>query len=189
MYDFTDIEEVDYDRTIELSPSHPTQADESEREWSRMSDLFMTAGYREGITAGKESALQSGFDTGFAEVGAPIGRHVGNLRGLAAGVLAFLNSSSHHCSQLCESTQLHDEIRSIAERLSCIQFVNIEPPDTEALTHALEHREGEGDLQVQTDLQTARKDLPELVKLKESLEVVYKKLDLYIVFDVPSCLT
>jgi hypothetical protein len=37
-------------------------------------------GYREGITAGKESALQEGFDTGFASVGAPLGRDIGFIR-------------------------------------------------------------------------------------------------------------
>ena len=44
-------------------------------------------GYREGITAGKLSTLQTGFDTGFNEVGALLGRHVGLLRGQIAALL------------------------------------------------------------------------------------------------------
>ncbi|KAI0766395.1 hypothetical protein BD413DRAFT_605884 [Trametes elegans] len=36
-------------------------------EWTKISSEFTNAGYREGITAGKESALQQGFDEGFAQ--------------------------------------------------------------------------------------------------------------------------
>ncbi|KAK0189685.1 hypothetical protein F5146DRAFT_1139093 [Armillaria mellea] len=42
-----------------------------EAEWNKMSSEFINTGYREGITAGKEAALQEGFDAGFAQVGSP----------------------------------------------------------------------------------------------------------------------
>ncbi|GAW04126.1 protein [Lentinula edodes] len=58
-----------------------------------MSSEFTTTGYREGITAGKESALQEGFDTGFATIGTPIGREVGMLRGMVSALLASINGS------------------------------------------------------------------------------------------------
>ncbi|KAJ7058045.1 hypothetical protein C8F01DRAFT_1149291 [Mycena amicta] len=44
-----------------------TPESSSHIEWSKISSEFTNAGYREGITAGKESALQEGFDAGFAQ--------------------------------------------------------------------------------------------------------------------------
>lgn len=52
---------------------------------------LLQAGYREGITAGKEEALQEGFDAGFAEFGAPVGKEIGVLRGMSAALLVFLD--------------------------------------------------------------------------------------------------
>ena len=51
----------------------------------------LQTGYREGITAGKLSTLQSGFDQGFNEVGAPIGRIVGQLRGQVSALVTIIN--------------------------------------------------------------------------------------------------
>ncbi|KAG1765907.1 hypothetical protein EDD22DRAFT_978608 [Suillus occidentalis] len=39
-----------------------------EADWAKLSNEFTNSGYREGIIAGKESALQEGFDAGFAHV-------------------------------------------------------------------------------------------------------------------------
>ncbi|KAH9162714.1 hypothetical protein EDB89DRAFT_2024320 [Lactarius sanguifluus] len=44
-------------------------------------------GYRDGISSGKEVALQEGFDAAFACSGAPRGRELGVLRGLATAHL------------------------------------------------------------------------------------------------------
>ena len=96
------------------------------------------AGYREGITAGKEGALQEGFDAGFASVGAPLGRDLGILRGLAAALLAFLSRSSPPASS---SNALVEEVRGLASALSNVRLSDIAPPDLEALAHAREHLE------------------------------------------------
>ncbi|KAI5117725.1 hypothetical protein M0805_006210 [Coniferiporia weirii] len=192
MYDFTDSGDADKDDALGESLDQPGHSAESEREWSRMSDQFVNAGYREGITAGKESALQGGFDGGFAEVGAPIGRHIGTLRGLAAGVLAFLNSSNHNSPQTPETNPLLEEVRTISDGLGRLRFADLEPPDTEALAHALEHPGQGGDAvsRMQADASTGQKALPELEQLKEDLVNVLKKLELDVVLDAtPSCMT
>ncbi|KAH8112035.1 hypothetical protein DFH11DRAFT_532854 [Phellopilus nigrolimitatus] len=194
MYDFMDNEDDGLDGIAEFTQPIQSEGEEiASREWSRMSDQFTSAGYREGITAGKESALQGGFDRGFADVGAPVGRHVGNLRGLAAGLLSFLDSSRHQCSQACETgaLPLHDDLRSIVERLSRIHFADLEPPDTEALEHALEHSKndnGDPRVQVNVDTKADRSGLSELTHLRENLAEIVKRLGLDVVFDVPTCL-
>lgn len=54
--------------------------------WKRLTGGCVQAGYREGVTAGKTSALQEGFDAGFAESGVPLGRQVGHARGVATAL-------------------------------------------------------------------------------------------------------
>lgn len=99
----------------------------------------LQSGYREGIVAGKESALQAGFDDGFADIGAPLGRHLGMLRGLATGLRTFLDSPRHSHSAACEGTKLHGEIVRICEMLSLTQLSDIAPVDLEAFEHAKAH--------------------------------------------------
>lgn len=93
-------------------------------------------GYREGITAGKESALQEGFDTGFASVGAPLGREIGSLRGMASALVAFLNSSV--CDHV-EKDAFLVEARAIAAGLAGVRFTDVVPRDLEAEEHARQH--------------------------------------------------
>ncbi|KAG8925007.1 hypothetical protein FRC02_010050 [Tulasnella sp. 418] len=71
-----------------------TSKTHEEREWTRISETFHNDGYREGITTGKESALQQGFDDGFNDIGVPIGKEIGILRGIVTGLLHFVNSPS-----------------------------------------------------------------------------------------------
>ncbi|KAG5999876.1 hypothetical protein E4U21_006167, partial [Claviceps maximensis] len=67
------------------APASPDQTDV--RDHSHPSDIprlqteHATAGYREGITAAKESSIQPGFDEGFS-LGAALGSHAGRLLGL-----------------------------------------------------------------------------------------------------------
>lgn len=106
----------------------------ADREWNKLSTDFMNAGYREGITAGKESALQEGFDDGFASVGAPLGRQVGTLRGTANAALALClrrQSQSDHA--------LEDELRDIGRCLSNAKLSSLAPPDMQAIEHAKTH--------------------------------------------------
>ncbi|KAJ7682905.1 hypothetical protein B0H17DRAFT_1075346 [Mycena rosella] len=105
-------------------------------EWTKISSEFTNVGYREGITAGKESALQEGFDTGFAAVGAPLGRDLGFLRGVSSALLAFLNSSvCHHA----EKDAMVVEAREIATGLAVVRFTDVVPRDLEAEEHARQH--------------------------------------------------
>jgi len=97
------------------------------REWARISESFVNDGYREGITAGKEGALQEGFDDGFARIGVPLGQKVGTLRGIASGLAAFLRNSTQ--------TDVVQEVRAIAQGLDRIQLADIAPPDLEAEEH------------------------------------------------------
>ena len=115
----------------------------------RNSDLILKqAGYREGITAGKESALQAGFDAGYAQVGVPLGREIGLLRGTALALTTFIDSQQP--PQPVEiQNEVMKEIRAISAQLSCIRFSDIVPRDLEAEAHAREHlAESEGDLPV-----------------------------------------
>ncbi|KAJ7043468.1 hypothetical protein C8F04DRAFT_1072167 [Mycena alexandri] len=105
-------------------------------EWTKISSEFTTVGYREGITAGKEDALQEGFDTGFATVGAPLGREIGFLRGTASALVAFINSSA--CRHP-KKDELLAEARATAAGLAVVRFTDVVPRDLEAEAHAREH--------------------------------------------------
>ncbi|KAJ7468626.1 hypothetical protein FB451DRAFT_1368909 [Mycena latifolia] len=113
-----------------------TQETSRDIEWTKISSEFTNVGYREGITAGKESALQEGFDAGFAGVGAPLGRDLGFLRGMSSALLAFLNSSvCHHA----EKDSMVVEARAIAAALAVVRFTDVVPRDLEAEEHARQH--------------------------------------------------
>jgi len=111
-------------------------------EWSRISSEFTTVGYREGITAGKEAALQEGFDAGFADIGAPLGRELGHLRGISSAILALLHSSTTLNEQQQQSST--QDAQEISSQLSNIRFSDIMPRDLEAEEHARQHLEEEG---------------------------------------------
>ncbi|ESK93919.1 hypothetical protein Moror_12967 [Moniliophthora roreri MCA 2997] len=110
-------------------------------EWTKLSIEFTNAGYREGITAGKESALQEGFDSGFASVGAPLGREMGLLRGMSSAFVSYLTIAKH----LPDDNPTVLEARTIASQLSNVRFSDIAPPDLEAEAHAREHLETDGE--------------------------------------------
>ncbi|KAJ7041185.1 hypothetical protein C8F04DRAFT_1208450 [Mycena alexandri] len=118
------------------SPWNENANPESSRdiEWTNISSEFTTVGYREGITAGKESALQEGFDTGFATVGAPLGHEIGFLRGMASALVAFVNTGAH-----ADKHALLTEARAIATGLAVVRFTDVVPRDIEAEAHAREH--------------------------------------------------
>ncbi|KAM6493072.1 hypothetical protein JOM56_011206 [Amanita muscaria] len=144
---------MDFDSPWEDEAADLTLA--RENEWSRLASDFTNAGYREGINAGKEAALQEGFDAGFAQVGAPLGRELGVLRGIASALVGFLSSSKAPSSSLIEA-------RDIAAQLSKVRFSDIAPPDLEAEAHAREHLASEDD--------AAEVDVPEEVVEKQKME-------------------
>ncbi|RPD62472.1 hypothetical protein L226DRAFT_610974 [Lentinus tigrinus ALCF2SS1-7] len=133
-------------------------------EWDKISSEFTNAGYREGITAGKEGALQEGFDDGFATVGAPIGRELGILRGLCSALLAFLSPADP--SQSTSDAALANEVREIAAALVNVRFSDIAPPDLEAIAHAREHLEPSNAMTQDEDAA----DLTDPAKLNEEIK-------------------
>ncbi|KAI0720541.1 hypothetical protein C8T65DRAFT_567670 [Cerioporus squamosus] len=140
-------------------------------EWDKISSDFTNAGYREGITAGKEGALQEGFDDGFARVGAPIGRELGILRGLCSALLAFLArpvpaSSPFSSSQHSHDSALANEVREIAAALANVRFSDIAPPDLDAIAHAREHLESSNTMDEDDDAA----DLTDPAKLNEEIK-------------------
>ncbi|KAL1680330.1 hypothetical protein EV122DRAFT_250652 [Schizophyllum commune] len=123
-------------------------------EWAKLSSDFTNAGYREGITAGKESALQEGFDSGFADVGAPLGRELGLLRGMASALLSFLSSQATNTGNegtTAENEGAIAEVRDISRQLAHIRLTDIAPRDLEAEAHAKEHLQLEEDEDLVTD--------------------------------------
>ncbi|KAF9468240.1 hypothetical protein BDZ94DRAFT_1246270 [Collybia nuda] len=115
-----------------------------EAEWTKMSSEFTNAGFREGITEGKEAAVQEGFDDAFANVGAPLGRDLGLLRGHSAAILAFLTSQAPPQGVPTDGVELlTQEAREIAAQLGRVRYSDIEPRDLEAEEHAREHLEME----------------------------------------------
>ncbi|KIY66919.1 hypothetical protein CYLTODRAFT_437252 [Cylindrobasidium torrendii FP15055 ss-10] len=129
----------------------PVQNAQSHAEWTKMSSDFTNTGYREGITAGKEGALQEGFDAGFAQIGVPLGRELGNMRGIASVLVAFLSQSG---------SPLLDEARTISTALNSVRFADIAPRDLEAEEHARQHLETEGE----------EVDVPEEIDDKRKME-------------------
>ncbi|KAG6895864.1 hypothetical protein C0992_011963 [Termitomyces sp. T32_za158] len=128
-------------------------------EWMKMSSEFTDAGYREGITIGKEASVQEGFDAGFATIGAPLGRDLGLIRGQSFALLSFLTSESSITLGLSESAKeaLVYEARNIVSLLGNVRFSDIEPRDLEAEKHAREHLEAEGqELEVHEDIENRR---------------------------------
>ncbi|VDB95749.1 unnamed protein product [Peniophora sp. CBMAI 1063] len=116
------------------SPWDENPSDVRDAEWTKISSDFTNAGYREGITSGKEDALQEGFDAGYAHVGLPLGRSLGLLRGRASALAAFLSTHPDPDASKCAT-----EAQDIATALSQIRFADIAPRDEEAEAHALEH--------------------------------------------------
>ncbi|KAG8910623.1 hypothetical protein FRC01_006229 [Tulasnella sp. 417] len=123
----------------------------ADREWNRLQEGFMNDGYREGITAGKEGALQEGFDEGFASDGVPFGRRVGTLRGIAAGLQGFVTTGlagrSSNSSSQSGQPSLEAEVRAIVAGLENLEIGDLMPPDLLAEQHNLEHEQAEAQKQ------------------------------------------
>jgi hypothetical protein len=58
-------------------------------DFERLRSTHVTAGYRDGISVGKEASIQNGFDEGFA-LGGEIGRAVGYIIGCVQGIAAAI---------------------------------------------------------------------------------------------------
>lgn len=121
---------------------------------SRLTQLLSTkqAGYRDGITAGKNARLQAGFDQGFA-LAAPSARELGSLRGIAASLLTLLTttSASKYSAPILGALDSTEggkertvaELREVVTALGKLDETKVLPVDQEAEEHAKSH-EGEG---------------------------------------------
>ena len=69
------------------APSSPRNPNEEPSEIPRLRATHVTAGYREGISASKDQALQPGFDEGYP-LGAIMGLRVGYILGTLEGLYA-----------------------------------------------------------------------------------------------------
>jgi hypothetical protein len=130
-----DIDESPWDDSPSEGMAHAAEA-----EWTRLSSGFQNAGYREGITAGKEGALQEGFDTGFAQTGGPLGRELGLLRGVASALLFHLSRTRTRTRTRTQHE--HEEprpesepesgasvnVREIVDALAAVRVADIAPP-------------------------------------------------------------
>ncbi|KAN0118642.1 hypothetical protein V8E52_005065 [Russula decolorans] len=128
-----DIDESPWDDSPSEGMAHAAEA-----EWTRLSSGFQNAGYREGITAGKEGALQEGFDTGFAQTGGPLGRELGLLRGVASALLLHLSQTRtrtkhedeepHPESESKSESGASANVQEIVDALAAVRFADIAPP-------------------------------------------------------------
>ncbi|GAA5882053.1 hypothetical protein JCM16303_005579 [Sporobolomyces ruberrimus] len=165
----TDSTMNDYDPWLEDEPSTtvgPTSTSQiSTQEWDKLSSRYSDAGYRDGITAGKNNKLQTGFDQGFAQA-APFARELGSLRGVAASLLSLLTTASgaKHAGTLIDSLQgggtgskeqIVVELREIVNALGKLDANRILPVDQEAEEHAKSH-EDEGISQQMKDRREMR---------------------------------
>ncbi|KAG1749310.1 hypothetical protein EDB19DRAFT_1681964 [Suillus lakei] len=134
-----------------------------EADWAKLSNEFTNSGYREGIIAGKESALQEGFDAGFAHVGVPIGRDLGSMRGVTSAIASFLSSKSQE-----ESTAL-TMARDISSSLAGVRFSDVAPVDHEAEQHAREHLDASDDPIGQSEELLQKKEMEGLEDMLQRL--------------------
>ncbi|KAF8333436.1 uncharacterized protein EI90DRAFT_2994337 [Cantharellus anzutake] len=119
------------------------------KEWDQLEESFINAGYREGITDGKEAALQEGFDQGYALHGVPIGREIGRLRGLASALLVFLKKEKSNVDAWVPPLEhrpgpsdILNEVQLLVQSFQQISLSALLPPDTKAILHAKEHEVG-----------------------------------------------
>ncbi|GAA6004592.1 hypothetical protein JCM11491_002161 [Sporobolomyces phaffii] len=170
----TDSAMVDDDPWLEDDSAAPSTSRQiSGQEWDKLSSRYSDAGYRDGITAGKNANLQAGFDQGFA-LAAPYARELGALRGIAASVLALLTTASgakHSGTVLAAlddasspATTTKDalvaELRDVVNALGKLDATRVLPVDAEAEEHAKSH-EDEGVSQQMRD----RKEMREMEEL------------------------
>ncbi|KAH9959784.1 hypothetical protein BC827DRAFT_1268552 [Russula dissimulans] len=153
-----DNDDSPWDDAPTATPSH------ADAEWAKLSSNFQNAGYRDGITEGKEAALQEGFDAGFAQAGAPRGRELGLLRGLAGALLLHLtraaaaatatavhpsaaersSASAAPAAHTAPHVRAHVRaVREIVDALATVRFADIAPsPPPEEAEHLHAHATG-----------------------------------------------
>ncbi|BGP15066.1 hypothetical protein JCM10213_002790 [Rhodosporidiobolus nylandii] len=147
----------------------------SQAEWDKLANRYNDAGYRDGITAGKNARLQNGFDQGFA-LASPYARELGALRGIAASLLALLTTTGGSAKYAGPVVAVLDargtgakeqvvaELREVVNALGKLDANKVLPPDEEAEQHAREH-EDEG----LSEVMRQRKEMREMEELMGGL--------------------
>lgn len=143
------------------------------QEWNKLDNDFTNAGYREGITAGKENSLQEGFDEGFATVGVPLGRGVGKLRGIASACIALLTLSGQSAAYPPLT-----ELQNILQCLNQLRFKDLVSPDLQAEDHMKEHLQSDETLSTTAGEEEHDKAINTLEDCKTRLQRVVDKLGL-----------
>ncbi|KAI9507615.1 hypothetical protein F5148DRAFT_1149621 [Russula earlei] len=167
----------------------------AEAEWTRLSSHFQNAGYRDGITAGKEGALQEGFDAGFARAGAPRGRELGLLRGLASASLLHLSRGSRGSHAQASAAQRAVPatstalVREIVDALAAVRFADIAPaPPPEEAEHAHGAAEDgmdrDGPGQASVGLRSTGMSIEDVRELRARLEAVLREAGIKVDLDL-----
>ncbi|XP_042006996.1 uncharacterized protein LOC121755701 isoform X2 [Salvia splendens] len=97
------------DDSCEDSVEKSSKALDMDREWNRRHDQFHTLGYRDGLIAGKETALQEGFNIGFKD-SVLTGYNWGRVRGISSALK----------EKLVESEETRKRIQQLHESVQCI---------------------------------------------------------------------
>ncbi|KAL6010003.1 hypothetical protein ACLOJK_000434 [Asimina triloba] len=87
-----------------------------DREWERRHNQFLTIGYRDGLTAGKEASAQEGFVIGFKQ-SVLVGYKWGHVRGISSA-LALL--PDHSREKLVGEPETSEKFQSLYASVSSI---------------------------------------------------------------------
>ncbi|POR36860.1 Uncharacterized protein YAE1 [Tolypocladium paradoxum] len=105
-----------FDDVFGSAPASPTEHRDAQNaahpsDMRRLQTEHTTAGYREGITAAKDSSMQSGFDEGFS-LGATIGLRAGQLLGTLEGISDAVKGQTSEAAQAAENllTEASEEL-------------------------------------------------------------------------------
>ncbi|KAG2671765.1 hypothetical protein I3760_13G010600 [Carya illinoinensis] len=96
------------------------ESSELDREWQRRREQYHTHGYREGISAGKESSAQEGFNIGFKQ-SVLVGYNWGIVRGVTSALASLPDGLKE---RLIETQEKRDEFRVLYESVRSISTVD-----------------------------------------------------------------
>ncbi|KAG6406230.1 hypothetical protein SASPL_133829 [Salvia splendens] len=104
------------DDSCEDSVEKSSKALDMDREWNRRHDQFHTLGYRDGLIAGKETALQEGFNIGFKD-SVLTGYNWGLVRGISSAMASLPSALKE---KLVETEETRKRIQQLHESVQCI---------------------------------------------------------------------
>ncbi|XP_057767043.1 uncharacterized protein LOC130987522 [Salvia miltiorrhiza] len=93
-----------------------SKAPDMDREWRRRRVQFHTLGYRDGVIAGKEAALQEGFNIGFKD-SVLTGYNWGLVRGISSAMASLPGTLKE---KLVETEETLNKFQQLHESVQCI---------------------------------------------------------------------